>query len=197
MIMSNKHKIFGLFLLLMTGSISLCNAQIFDREEQKEEKNKGQDVQELPFKERLVFGGNLGLSFGSYTTINVSPKIGYLLTNKWMAGIGATYQYIKIKGNYGTYDDRIYGGELFTNYRIFDNFLLLGEYELINVKTQPVFANEPYRTWQPGTFLGIGYRQGLGGSVYADLQFMYNFSYQRGVSPYQNPYVINFNIFVL
>ena len=145
----------------------------------------------------MVFGGNVGLSFGTYTRINVSPKIGYRLDNRWIAGVGGTYQYLEIDDRFGEFYDRIYGGNIFTNYRIFNSFLLVGRYELLNVKVHPVFSLNPYRTWQPGTLIGLGYRQGTGGKVLFDINLMYNLTHNRGVSPYNSSIVWGFNLFIL
>ncbi len=53
---------------------------------------------------RLVFGGNLGASFGDYTFINVSPQVGYMFSNMFTAGAGinyinSSYKYKDINGN--------------------------------------------------------------------------------------------------
>src|SRR5690606_36653311 len=52
----------------------------------------------VPLNERLVFGGGLGLGFGSdQDYILISPSIGYLFTRKLMAGVNLTYQYNNYK----------------------------------------------------------------------------------------------------
>ena len=48
-----------------------------------------------PFKDRIYFGGNLGLQFGNQTYIDISPLIGYKVTEKFSAGFGVTYIYYK------------------------------------------------------------------------------------------------------
>lgn len=40
---------------------------------------------------RLVFGGNLGASFGDFTFINFSPQVGYQFSNVLTAGAGINY----------------------------------------------------------------------------------------------------------
>ncbi len=52
-------------------------------------------------KSKLFVGGNLGLAFGTYTIVNVSPLVGYRFTNVLAAGVGVNYSY------YG-YDDGFY-----------------------------------------------------------------------------------------
>jgi hypothetical protein len=47
------------------------------------------------FKERLFYGGSLGLQFGTITDIQVSPVIGYWLLPRLAVAIGPTYRYYK------------------------------------------------------------------------------------------------------
>ena len=42
---------------------------------------------------RLVFGGNLGASFGNFTFVNVSPQVGYRLKPNFIAGAGINFIY--------------------------------------------------------------------------------------------------------
>ena len=82
------------------------------------------------FRDRLFFGGNLGLmAGGSYTDIEVSPTVGYYITPRLSAGIGITYEYYNNRyhwydtktGDYERYETHVWGGRLFTNYVIINN----------------------------------------------------------------------------
>lgn len=73
---------------------------------------------------RLEFGGSLGLQFGDYTTVNISPEIGYRFTNYLSAGIGIGYTYasedrynLEIKEHYGSFN--VYGTLYPTSFLIF------------------------------------------------------------------------------
>lgn len=46
---------------------------------------------------RLVFGGNLGASFGDYTFVNLSPQVGYMFNRYITAGAGVNYLYQSVK----------------------------------------------------------------------------------------------------
>ena len=46
---------------------------------------------------RLVFGGNLGVSFGDFTFVNITPQVGYQFSNMFTAGLGVNYIYSGIK----------------------------------------------------------------------------------------------------
>lgn len=75
-----------------------------------------------PLKERLYFGGNLALNFGSITYIEVSPQVGYLLTPRLISGVGATYIYYKDNYFGDNFQTHIYGGRIFSNYAIIQDF---------------------------------------------------------------------------
>ena len=78
-----------LFLLLMVVSVAMTV-----KAQDEEEPKRGFD------KEKLFFGGSFGLSFGSYTLINVSPQVGYRFTKHVAAGAGVNFIYSSFK-NYG------------------------------------------------------------------------------------------------
>jgi hypothetical protein len=54
-------------------------------------------------RSRLFIGGNFGLSFGTYTLVNISPQVGYRFNNYLAAGIGINGQYTRIKDRYAGY----------------------------------------------------------------------------------------------
>jgi hypothetical protein len=47
------------------------------------------------FKERLFYGGNLGLLFGSVTDIQISPVVGYWVLPRIAVAVGPDYRYYK------------------------------------------------------------------------------------------------------
>ena len=51
-------------------------------------------------KNKLFFGGTLGLSFGDYTLINVSPQVGYRFNKYLAAGTGVNFIYSSIRYRY-------------------------------------------------------------------------------------------------
>ena len=70
------------------------------------QRSDGQVKQKRPFSERIFFGGALGFSIGSYSSlIDVSPIVGYAVTNEFVAGIGLTYKYYRYKDYYALVDD--------------------------------------------------------------------------------------------
>lgn len=91
---------------------------------QDEEKPEG------AMKDKLFAGGSLGLSFGSYTLINLSPQIGYRFNKYLAAGVGFNLIYAsqKEKDNYGRDYSKsvqgITGLNLFTRFYPVEKFFI-------------------------------------------------------------------------
>jgi len=168
--------------------LALCNNMSAQDKQAVENKNK--------FSDRLFTGGNLGLQFGTQTMIEISPIIGYKITDKISTGIGVTYRYYRVKDyNYlppQIYKTSIYGGSLFARYYIFENFFLHGEYEALNMETAVFNPNSLYHTgdrfWIGNLLGGGGYRQAIGGKSYLSIMILYNFN-ETPFSPYRNPII--------
>lgn len=139
------------------------------------------------FRERLFFGGNLGLNFGSLTYIQVSPLIGYRITEKLGAGLGPSYSYFSDNRdkNY-KYSTNTYGGRLFGQYRIHESIMLYSEFEVINIEIPDPLSTRLVRENVSSLFVGGGYIQRMGRSSAISLSLLYNVL--EGNYPiYENP----------
>jgi len=65
-----------------------------------------------PVRERLFYGGSLGLQFGTYTDIDISPVVGLWVLPRLNLAAGPKYRYLKY------YEDRanILGGRVYTQF---------------------------------------------------------------------------------
>jgi hypothetical protein len=149
------------------------------------------------FMDRIFFGGDLGLQFGTYTFINVSPVIGYKFTEKVVGGFGITYQYLSYSDvNLST---NIYGGSLFGRYYILENLFAHAEYQLLNL--EPFYVNYSTGNIYKGSrmnvesyLVGGGYRQPISGNASFNILVLWNLS-NSIYSPYSNPIIrAGFNI---
>ncbi|WKN31984.1 hypothetical protein PZB74_01260 [Porifericola rhodea] len=142
------------------------------------------------FFERVSIGGNFGLQFGSVTYIDLSPMIGYRFTDKFTAGPGFTYRYLKYKGFEGS---SIYGGSLFARHLIGSQFFAQTQFESLNTEYLTYINQEPrfVRDWVSGFFIGGGLYQPLGRRGAILLSAMYNVMYDSQRSPYNSPWVLN------
>lgn len=64
-----------------------------------------------PLRERIFFGGEFGLQFGTYTDIELAPVIGLWLLPRVAVAAGPEYTYYAIK-NYGS--TSIFGARVYT-----------------------------------------------------------------------------------
>ncbi|TDQ14754.1 hypothetical protein DFQ04_3348 [Algoriphagus boseongensis] len=141
------------------------------------------------FRDRLFFGGNLGLQFGTVTFIDVSPLVGVMITPRLSGGAGLTYQYYddnRFQGANGS----SYGGRVFGRYNVLPNIFTHVEYENINWNAYNLVAEDFRRTWTDALFVGGGYFAPFGRRGGANFTFLYNVLYDRQTSYYAEPYVI-------
>lgn len=139
-------------------------------------------------KDHLVYGGNIGLNFGNVTSINISPMVGYKVTDKFTPGIGITYNYIRF--NYQGYRSEaihIYGGSIWARYALFENIFLHGEYEALNGEWDP-YVRPGFRYNLNSLLVGAGYRQSFG-NLASYVLLLYNITYTED-SPYPNPLIL-------
>jgi hypothetical protein len=74
-----------------------------------------------PFRERLFYGGNFGLQFGTITDIQVSPVIGFWVLPRLAVAVGPDYRFYKEK--FFNYSDKthIYGGKAYVEITVLRN----------------------------------------------------------------------------
>jgi hypothetical protein len=86
-------RIIFLISFLLFASYSILSAQK-TKEDQFPYDQTGPE-KAPPFRERLFFGGNFGLQFGSITDIQLSPVVGYWVLPRLAVAVGPTYRYYK------------------------------------------------------------------------------------------------------
>jgi hypothetical protein len=160
-----------LILLLLIFSCPLINSQ-----ESREE-------QAPPIRERLFFGGNLGLQFGTITDIQVAPVVGLWVLPRIAVAVGPDYRY---------YHDpisatNVYGAKAYvelTALRNINSFIPIGqntsivfhlEDELLSLESS-FWKGDPYLTnrFYLNTILaGGGLSQQLGRKSFLDVLFLW------------------------
>jgi hypothetical protein len=65
-----------------------------------------------PLRERLFYGGNFGLQFGTITDIQVSPVIGLWVLPRLAVAVGPDYMFYKYLGEH----TNIYGGKAYLQF---------------------------------------------------------------------------------
>jgi hypothetical protein len=71
-----------------------------------------------PVKERLFFGGSLGLQFGTITDIELSPVVGLWVLPRLAVAAGPNFRYYKFRD----LKTNIYGGKAYMQFVVVQNF---------------------------------------------------------------------------
>ena len=170
-----KQKLSILFFLLCL----IVNAQ-HDYKAQKSQRPKWFD------KEKVFVGGNMGLQFGRVTFVDVSPLVGYRVTERFSAGIGFTYQYYKYNDKIYSFETNVYGGRVFGRYFFTDNFFAHSEYEVLNLEAFDL--TPPQRVNVESLLVGGGLMQRFGSNSGITAMILYNFT-ESYYTPYRNPII--------
>ena len=148
------------------------------------------------FWDKIYIGGNFGLQFGSTTVVNLSPQVGYRVTEKFVPGIGVTYLYYNYRftntntGKTYSYVTNVYGGSLFGKYFFTDNIFAHAEYEELNIEVNDIYLNKYSRIWVPSLFVGGGYNQPLGQRGFIQLLVLFEVLQDRNSPYYRNNPVV-------
>ena len=148
------------------------------------------------FLDRIFVGGNLGLSFGDITNIQIAPIVGYRVTNEFSVGLGPRYQYTRIKVNGGSdLTSNNYGFNLFARYNIVEPFFLQAEYEYLNFE---LFNRDltSFRENFSSVLVGGGISQPIGSRAFFNLTVLYNLSHDNTdpIRPYDSPLIVRAGI---
>ncbi len=124
------------------------------------------------FMDKLQWGGNVGLSFGSYTYIEVAPVLFYEVMPDFVLGAGLDFTY---------YNDNIYHVEgsiwsprVFARYFIVNDIFVHAEYVQSYYKDNYNPYNQDWIWSEPGYYAGGGYRQWMGVNSYMFMMLLFN-----------------------
>lgn len=151
------------------------------------------------FWNKVSVGGGFGLSFGDITLIDLAPLVNYHINNGLIVGAGPIYQYLNVNDpGYLPYNSSVYGGRISAMVFLpapgeFSKVFLMGEYDVLNVPEYVDNISTGTLIKSRGTielpFVGIGFRQPVGGRSYFMIMALWDLS-QSPYSPYlSNPVV--------
>lgn len=148
-----------------------------------------------PFKDRVFFGGDLGLSFGTITYIRIAPVMGYMINPKLSAGAGISFQYWN-DDRFVDSEQTIWGLNTFARYFVIESLFLQTDFEYLNLEAYNFSGNDVFtsRVNVPVWWVGAGYSQRSGRTGFF-IGFFYDLI-QDVNSPYANDYAIRVGGFV-
>ena len=153
--------------------------------------------QEAPaLKDRLFYGGNCSLQFGTITNIEISPIIGLWILPKLAVAVGPSYHYYK--DNYTKTD--IYGGRSYLQFVVFqdlDKFIPLGIHTSFYLHLEDEMLSLDSRYWDNPSattkrfmvntvLAGVGISQQIGARSSVNLMVLWTLN-DSGYQIYSNP----------
>ncbi len=117
------------------------------------------------FMDDVYWGGDFGLSFGSYTYIRIAPVLYYEVFEDMYIGAGVEYTYYKdIRNPMYTVEGSVWSPRILSRYFVFDDVFIHAEYQRIYYKDRYSRVNPDGWVFEDGLYAGGGYRQWMGNS---------------------------------
>jgi hypothetical protein len=166
-----------------------------------EKKDKGKKEKMAP-SERIVFGGDLGLSFGSITYIKLAPVVGYRVLPRLTLGLGPIYIFEKYK-NLG-FETSTYGGKAVASFTVLrgsdlgerfalGDIMLHVENEVVSVEN---YNDSRYtyqeRLWIDNFLVGGGISQALGNRLAISIFVLWDITQNKNSPYYYTSPIIKF-----
>lgn len=143
--------------------------------------------------DRVYFGGGGGFSTSSnQTNISIFPQVGYKITDRYSAGVGITYQYVKIKQPINTSLSN-FGWSVFNRFNVTNQFFAYAEFERLTFEYLTSFSPEQTEKSAFNSLLiGAGYSEQIGGRASFNVMALYNVLYDESEipRPYNSPWVL-------
>lgn len=142
---TNMHKILILLLLIFLVNINLFS--------------QNSELDRHRFIDDVRFGGGINIGAGNnYSTFSISPSAIYDFSDKFSAGLSATYVYVKNKSTVSR-TTNIYGGSVLALYKPIRNMQFSTEFEQLKINQNIAFLNDA-DLWQSALYIGAEYVTG-------------------------------------
>ncbi len=168
------------FLVLLFAAVALpLNAQ-----------DEGEDDNyRPPFVDKLVVGGNLGIQFGNFTFLDLSPMVGYKVLERVHLGVGGTYRYYRERDpqSSSTLRANIMGGSVWGRGFLFPNLFAHVEYE--GLRMEVIGGTRRRGILMNYALVGGGYTQQFGQRLSTMVTFLFPV-YSRSTIPNYSIYRI-------
>jgi hypothetical protein len=148
-----------------------------------------------PLRERLFFGGNFGLQFGTITNIQISPIIGLWVLPRLAVAVGPDYRFYKFQD----IQTNIYGGKTYLQFVVIqdiNSFIPIGVHTGIFLHLEDELLSLESSAWKDpsatGRFYintvlsGVGISQQIGKRSSLNIMFLWALN-DSGYEVYSNP----------
>ncbi len=164
--------------LILSIALLTISLTFFGQEKEKtpEQAITVEDIPEEkpPFKDKLYLGGNLGLTFGSYTNIVIAPMLGIRWSHRFRSEVGIEYNYTKDNRYDSSYSYNQYGGRI--NSQVFFLKFLFAQVEFAGMSIEQYTGTDDghERNLVPFLYLGGGFSQQVANRSYISFRIMFD-----------------------
>lgn len=142
---------------------------------------------------KWTFGGNIGLSGGSYGLgVFVTPRVGYKVSENFEVAANLNYTFQNTK----YYSNNLVGFGPSVAYYVQRNFFVNSSFQHYFVSQKHKDTKISYKVNENALYVGGGYMQYLGGRAYMQLGVSYNVLYNKNKSIFSTGFVPNVGIIV-
>ncbi|PZU80941.1 MAG: hypothetical protein DI529_16075 [Chryseobacterium sp.] len=136
---------------------------------------------------RWTFGGGLGVGFGSnsYFNLQVSPRVGYKITEQLEGGLIGNVSWQK--DDY--YSSTMFGIGPFVNYYFARSFFVGANLQQYFINSKEKYTGYKFNTDETALYLGGGYMQNIGNNAFMQLGVMYNVLWKENESIFSSGFV--------
>lgn len=132
-------------------------------------------------KSKWQLGGGIGMSAGNNSlAINVSPSLGYAVSNSLEVGVTGAYTY----NSYRNSNYSVFSAGLYSNYWITPDFFARGHYENFTGKQKTNNIKQNFN--EDALWLGAGYQRMMGNMTF-QAGMTYNVLYKKDKSLFSSP----------
>ena len=139
---------------------------------------------------RWTFGGGAGLGFsggsgGSGTSVSVTPRVGYRITDDFEAGLAGSLTWMSSK----YWSTTMVGVGPFANYYFGRSVYISGLFQQYWINQKDKVYNQKYNGDEAALYLGGGYMQSIGGGAYMQIGASYNVLYKKNASYFSSGFI--------
>ena len=141
---------------------------------------------------KWTFGGGASVGFsggngGSGTTLGISPRVGYKVTENLEMGVLGSVLW----NNSSYYSSTTFGIGPFANYYFSRSFYLSSLFQEYFFNQKNKISGYKYSGDEAALYLGAGYMQSIGGGAYMQIGASYNVLWNKNKSVFSSGFVPN------